>query len=49
LDQDVRRRAVAQPERFLPMLEQIAGDSRFLEIARQRARALIDFIRSGGK
>jgi len=49
VDQDVRRRAVAQPERFLPMLEQIAGDSRFLEIARQRARALIDFIRSGGK
>jgi len=47
VDQDVRHQAVAQPERFLPMLEQIAGDSRFLEIARQRARALVDFIRSG--
>jgi len=46
VDQDVRHQAVAQPERFLPMLEQIAGDSRFLEIARQRARALVDFIRS---
>ena len=49
VDQDVRRQAVAQPERFLPALEQIAGDSRFLEMARQRARALADFIRSGGK
>jgi hypothetical protein len=49
VDQDVRHQALAQPERFLPLLEQIAGDSRFLEMARQRARALADFIRSGGK
>jgi len=49
VDQDVRHQAVAQPERFLPLLEQIAGDSRFLDIARQRSRALIDFIRIGGK
>jgi hypothetical protein len=49
LDQDVRSHAVAQPERFLPLLEQIAGDSRILEIARQRARALVDVIRNPGK
>ena len=49
VDQDVRHQAVAQPERFLPALEQIAGDSRILEMARQRARALADFIRGGGK
>jgi len=49
VDQDVRRQNVAQPERFLPLLEQIAADSRFLEIARQRARALVDFIRNGVK
>jgi len=49
VDQDVRHQNVAQPERFLPLLEQIAADTRFLEIARQRARALIDFIRVGGK
>ncbi len=49
VDQDVRRQVVAQPERFLPLLEQIAGDSRYLDMARQRARALADFIRSGGK
>jgi hypothetical protein len=48
VDDDVRHQAVAQPERFLPLLEQIAGDSRFLEMARQRARALADVIRSGG-
>ena len=48
LDDDVKRQAVAQPERFLPLLEQIAGDPKFLEIARQRARALADTIRSGG-
>jgi hypothetical protein len=49
LDDDVRHQSIAQPERFLPLLEQIAGDSRFLEIARQRARALADVIRSGGR
>jgi hypothetical protein len=48
LEDDVRHQAVAQPERFLPLLEQIAGDSRFLDIARQKARALADVIRSGG-
>jgi len=47
VEDDVKHQAVAQPERFLPLLEQIAGDSRFLEIARQRARALIDTIRMG--
>jgi len=46
LDDDVRRQLVAQPERFLPLLEQIAGDSKYLEIARQRARALLDTIRN---
>lgn len=49
VDQDVRRQAVAQPERFLPLLEQIAGDARFLEMARQRARTLVDFIRTAGR
>ena len=49
LDDDVKHQAVAQPERFLPLLEQIAGDSKFLEIARQRARALVDTIRAGGR
>jgi hypothetical protein len=49
LDDDVHRRAIAQPERFLPLLEQIAGDPQYLEISRKRARALADSIRSGSR
>ena len=48
IDDDVRHQVLAQPERFLPLLEQIAGDDRFLDIARKRARALADYIRSSG-
>ncbi|HUJ41648.1 MAG TPA: hypothetical protein VLW54_13995 [Candidatus Acidoferrales bacterium] len=47
VENDVKQKAVAQPERFLPLLEQIGADSHFLDIARQRARALADTIRSG--
>ena len=47
VDNDVKQKAVAQPERFLPLLEQIAADTHYLDIARQRARALADTIRSG--
>ena len=49
VDQDVKNQAVAQPERFLPLLEQIAADSHFMDIAREKARALADTIRSGGR
>ena len=47
VENDVKQKAVAQPERFLPLLEQIAADSRFMDIARERARALVDTIRRG--
>jgi len=46
IDDDIRHQVLVQPERFLPLLEQIAGDERFLDIARKRARALADYIRS---
>ena len=46
IDEDVRHQVIVQPERFLPLLEQIAGDERFLDIARKRARSLADYIRS---
>jgi hypothetical protein len=49
IDQDLRHQAFPEPERFLPLLEQIANDSKFVEIARQRARALVDFIRHPGR
>jgi hypothetical protein len=37
-----------EPQRALPLLDQIAGDSRFVEIARQRSRALAERIRHSG-
>jgi hypothetical protein len=45
LEADVSKGVLPEPERVLPLLDQIAGDSRFVEIARQRARALAERIR----
>ncbi len=45
LESDLNRKLLPEPERLLPALEQIANDSRFVEIARQRARALAERIR----
>lgn len=45
LESDLNRRILPEPEHLLPALEQIANDSRFVEIARQRARALAERIR----
>jgi len=35
-------RLMPEPSRLLPLLEQISNDSKFVEIARQRARNLAD-------
>lgn len=43
---DLNRKALPEPERLLPTLEQIANDSRVVEIARQRARVLAERIRN---
>ncbi len=43
---DLNRKVLPEPQRLLPTLEQIANDSRFVEIARQRARALAERIRN---
>lgn len=45
LDSEFRRQLLPEPEALLPVLEQIANDSRFVDIARQRARALVESIR----
>ena len=45
LDTDFKRRLLPEPEALLPMLGRIANDTRFVDIARQRARALIEAIR----
>ena len=43
---DLNHRILPEPERLLPALQQIAADLRFVEIARQRSRALIERIRN---
>jgi len=45
LEADFSKGVLPEPQRILPVLDQIAGDSRFVEIARERARALAERIR----
>jgi hypothetical protein len=45
-ENDLDHKMIPEPERLLPVLQQIAADSRFVDIARQRARSLIDRIRN---
>jgi hypothetical protein len=47
-ESDLNRSLMPEPKRVLPMLDQIAGDSRFVDIARQRARSLAERIRHQG-
>ena len=42
---ELNRKLLPEPERALPTLDQIAGDPRFVEIGRQRARNLAERIR----
>lgn len=44
-ESDLNKNIIPEPGRALPILDQIASDSRFVEIARQRARALAERIR----
>ncbi|HEX4642984.1 MAG TPA: hypothetical protein VH161_05940 [Candidatus Acidoferrales bacterium] len=45
-ESDMDHRLLPEPERMLTVLDQIAGDSHFVEIARSRARALAERIRN---
>jgi len=45
---DLNRNLLPEPQRALPTLDQIAGDARFVEIGRQRARNLAERIRRQG-
>lgn len=45
LETDLNRGVLPEPQELLPMLDQISGDSRFVEIARQRARSLAERVR----
>jgi hypothetical protein len=43
---DLNRKSIPEPDRLLPLLESIAADTRVVEIARQRARAVAERIRT---
>ena len=45
LESDLRRGLLPEPDRLLPLLDQIASDSHFVDIARERARNLAEGIR----
>ncbi len=45
-ESDLNRKLIPEPERLLALLDQIAADSRVVEIARGRARALVERIRN---
>lgn len=45
LESDLSKGVLPEPQRVLPLLDQIAADYRFVEIARQRARALAEKVR----
>lgn len=47
-ESDLNRSLLPEPQRLLPVLEQIAGDAKFVDIARQRARSLAERIRHQG-
>lgn len=44
-ESDFNRGLLPEPQRVLPILDQIAGDPKFVDIARQRARSLAERIR----
>ena len=45
-ESDMDHRLLPEPERLLPVLDQIGADSHFVDIARTRARALAERIRN---
>ena len=44
-ESDLNRGLMPEPQRLVPLLDQIASDTKFVEIARQRARTLADRLR----
>lgn len=49
LEIDLNKKFLPEPERLIPVLESVANDSRVVEIARQRARALVERLRTPAK
>jgi len=49
LETDLSKGVLPEPQQLLPQLDQISGDYRFVEIARQRARALAERVRHSSR
>jgi hypothetical protein len=47
IETDYGHKLLPEPERLLPALDQLGADDKFIDIARQKARALATRIRSG--
>jgi len=47
-ESDLNRGLIPEPQRLIPLLEQISSDAKFVGIARQRARSLADRLRRQG-
>jgi hypothetical protein len=46
IETDYNNKTLPEPERLLPALDQVSADDKFIDIARQRARALASRIRN---
>jgi hypothetical protein len=46
IEADYDNKQLPEPERFLPLLDQLAADTKFIDIARDRARTLAGRIRA---
>ena len=47
IEKDYNNKLLPEPDRLLPVLDQLAGDEKIIDIARNRARVLAGRIRSG--
>jgi hypothetical protein len=47
IEADMNRRDLVEPSQLLPLLEKLVADSRYMNVARERARLIIDRIQSG--
>jgi hypothetical protein len=48
IESDYNGNLLPEPERFVASLDQLAADTKYIDVARERARRLSDRIRSGG-
>jgi hypothetical protein len=43
-ESDLNRGLLPEPQRLRPLLEQIASDPKFVDVARKRAQSLVDRV-----